>query len=102
MTSRAADTIRAVWLQELRIRIDTASSNGIITLNGNAASGSGASARIVIDGVEHLIATGYNASAVLHYSRDNRRTIHGTILIGAERPSAFTLLIAINFTASQD
>ncbi len=91
------------WLKELSIRLDDVATEGTIPMGGTAGQGNGAAATVVIEGAEHHSTRSDNANASIHhFSSNGRRTVQGTIVLGMNRSPLFTVVVAVNFTASQD
>jgi|GEM_PF-7115484 len=97
-----ADSSKATWLKELVIRLDDVQADGTVTIAGNPIEGTGASATVVVDGDEYGIGAGYNANGVFHFIRQQKQALQGNLVIGSDRMPAFSLLLTVNISASQD
>ena len=101
MVQYASETPR-IWLKELRIRIDDAMADSATRLIGDPARGSGIAATVNVNGMDYTADNDYTASGTLHYIRGEKNRVEGTLLIGIDRSPAFTLMLAVNISASQD
>lgn len=99
----AAGSGKTPWLKEIAIRLDGARADGAIPIAATADQKNGAGAVMMVDGTEYRSTPADNANASLHHFINNgRRTVQGTVVLGMNRPPAFSMVAAINFTASQD
>ncbi len=97
-----SDSTNVTWLKELVIRLDDVQTDGTITIAGNPAAGTGASATVVVDGDEYGIGASYNANGVFHFIRQQKQMLQGNLVIGSDQAPAFSLLLTITISASQD
>jgi hypothetical protein len=102
LNAQAAGATAAPLVKEVRIALDRVPAQGATTLGTDGSAASNVTATIVVDGVEYTTGAGATASAALYYLPDGKKRIQGTIVLGMNRSPLFTLLLAINFQASQE
>jgi hypothetical protein len=92
----------ATSLKELRIRLDNLPAQGTAQLGTDPTIGSGVAATVIVDNTEYATGAGTTASAALFYIQTDKKRVQGTIVIGLNHWPLFNLVVAVNFTASQD
>lgn len=90
------------WLKEINLKLDDVKSEGAVTLATGPGAGSRVTATVAVGNREYTTTTSDNASGTFYYRHGEKESIQGTIVIGMDRSPSFSILIAINFTATQD
>ena len=89
-------------LRELEIDISNLEAEGSHSLFCYPTSKNFVRALVEIGTTQYRSASGDNASITIHYRNPGKRLIKGTLVLGMNRSPEFTLLVVVNFTASQD
>lgn len=89
------------FLKRVHIRLDDLPAEGTISVVGDPLVGTGASATVVVNGVEYNTSKDYVATGVLYHIPGRPQQIQGTIAIGLNCGPDIRVAIAVNFLASQ-